>query len=358
MRRIGTLSSALGFIFLGVWMIINKSNPQLANQIFKWWPVLIIILGIEVLINFSTGEEDVKRARMNFLIIPVIIIFLSVNAFQGIFFDFTGFNGIGYSFDKLIRIGENFDLSNYKEIHSIKVLDAYGKNFQFETDSGLIRFYKATDNKIKIDAKVYVDREANRNTYDINETKDINGYSVSLKEDYIKRVSADIYIPDGYSIGIVTDSSSIKTNDNFPMTRYNIKTDSSNVELNGGKSLALNIDSGTIKAVDIKDVNIKGDSGTINISGNTENLDAKLDSGTFSLKNSVCRNVNVELNSGIINVTSRDKNVDINAELDSGICSIAGERRINSGLNKIIGTGAGKVRLKSDSGTITYSSQE
>jgi hypothetical protein len=358
MRRIGTISSAAGFIFLGIWMIISKSNPTLGEAIFKWWPLLIIVLGIEVLVNYSLEKPEEKRARLNLLIVPVIIIFLSVNTFQGISYYFNGFNGSGFSFDKLIRWGENFDLNNYKEIDTSKVLNPYGKNLQFEADSALINFIKATDNKIKVDAKVYVNKGDSRNSYNINESKGVDGYTISMKEDYIKRVVADIYIPDGYTIGITTDSSSIKTNDIFTNTNYNIRTDSGNVELTGGESLVLDINSGTMKLADIKDVRIKGDSGTISISGNTESLDARLDSGTFNLDNKLCKNVNVELDSGIIGIKTKDKNVAVNAELSSGICTVAGERRINSGINKILGTGEDKVRVKLDSGTIKFSSQE
>lgn len=358
MRRIGTISAAIGFIFLGVWMIISKSNPTLGESMFKWWPALIIILGIEVLVNYSMERPDVKRARVNLLIIPVIIIFLSVNTFQGVTNYFGDFSGTGFSFDNLIRWGENIDVRNYKEIDTTKVMDAFGKNFQFETDSGLIRFYKASDNKIKIVAKVYVNKGDERSTYNINEAKDALGYTILMKENYIKKVAADIYIPDGFIIGIVTASSSIKSSDNFPNSSYNIKTDSGNVELTGGQSLVLNIDSGTMKVVDIKAVSIKGDSGTISVSGNTDTLEAKLDSGTFNLDNSLCKNVNVELSSGIINVKTKDKNVNVSAQLDSGICTVNGDRRINSGVSKIVGNGEGKVRIKLNSGTIKYSSQE
>jgi hypothetical protein len=358
MRRIGTISSAAGFIFLGVWMIISRNNPDLGDAIFKWWPLLIIILGVEVLVNFSLEKPEGKRARLNLLIIPVIIIFLSVNAFQGISYYFSGVNGSGFSIDKIIRWGENFDLKNYKEIDTTKTFSAYGKSFQFEADSALITFIKATDNKIKVAAKIYVNRGEDRNSYNINASEGVDGYTISMKETYIKRVIVDIYIPDGYALGVTTDSASIKTKDSFSKASYNIKTDSGNLELMGGASLALDIDSGTIKLVDIKDIKIKGDSGTINVSGNTENLDAKFDSGTFNLNNILCKNINVELNSGIIGIKTKDKNVEVNTELDSGMCTVAGERRINSGINKTLGTGEDKVRVKLDSGTIKFSSQE
>lgn len=355
MRKIGTISAAAGFIFLGVWMIISKGNPQLGDEIFKWWPLIIIILGVEVLTSFKGDRENEKKTGMNGLIIPVIIIFLCVNGFQGVSYYFSG-NGL--SFDKLIRWGEGMNVTNYKEIQCAKILEPYGTKFAFNADNSLIKLMKSTDGKIKIDAKVYTNKNESRSSYEIKESKDAYGYTISMKEDYIKRVHADIYIPDGYTISIETDNSSIKTYDSFSKSNFDIKTNSSNIELSGGESLILNIDSGTMKVNNIKDVRIKGNSGTISISGDTQIIDTRLDSGTFNLNNTLCKNINVELNSGMINIKTKDKNVDVNAGLDSGICIIDGDKRINSGLNKTMGTGNGKVRIKLDSGTIKYSSQE
>jgi hypothetical protein len=358
MRRTGTISAAVGFIFLGVWMIISKSDSQLGEQIFKWWPLIIILLGAEVLLSFRGDGEYEKKPRFNGLIIFVIFIFLMINTLQGAFNYFTGFTGGNFSIDSLIRWGESFNTHNYKQIDSVKTLDEYGNKFVFDTDNGLVRFYKATDGKIKIDSKVYVEKGSSRNTYNIIESKVDNGYSVAMREDFIKRVDADIYIPDGYDIKVIAQNSSIKSSDVFERSKFDIRTNSGNIELNGGDSVIINIDSGTMKINNIKNVSIKGDSGTVSIGGDTETLDTVLDSGTFSLNNSICKSINVELNSGMINIKSKDKNVNVNAQLDSGICTVDNERRINSGISKILGTGTGKVIIKLDSGTIKFSSVE
>lgn len=358
MRRIGTISSAFGLIFLGVWMLIDQNNPGLAREIFKWWPILIVVLGIEVLVYYSSEKEFAKKPGFNFLIIPIIIIFICINVFQGIIGYIGGVDGSGFSFDKLIRYGMNFDSNNYKLIETTKVLPVDGKDFEFDADNGAIRFYKSQDRNIKVAARVYVDRGSDINAYNIKEIKNPNGCVIKMKEDYIKKVAADIYIPDGLNININTDSSTISTDGNFPLTSYTIKTNSSNVELSGGQQLILDIDSGNMDITDIKDVRIKGDSGKITVKGNTVNLDAKLDSGIITLENELCKNVNAELSSGIIKISTRDRNVNVNASIDSGICTVDGERRINAGVNKILGSGVNKVRIKMDSGTISFTSRE
>ena len=39
MKRIGTVTSAIGFIFIGIWMILRNVDKALAKQFFNWWPI-------------------------------------------------------------------------------------------------------------------------------------------------------------------------------------------------------------------------------------------------------------------------------------------------------------------------------
>jgi hypothetical protein len=357
MRRIGTISSAIGFIFLGVWMIIDRSNPVLGDAIIKWWPAIIIILGVEVLISFTREKTDTKKVGFNGLIIFVIIIFICVNAFNGVF-DFFSKNKNIFSVDKLIKIGTNIDSGNNKEISTTKTIKAFGTNFKFETHNAVIGIYKSEDKNIKIDAKVYVAKNSTLDKYNIAAEKEANGYSVIMEDDYIKGVRADIYIPDGYKVILKTDSSSIKGNDKFTSSSYEIESGSGTIDLDGGESLALNVDSGTMKIKDIKNIKVDGGSGTINISGNTQTVVANLGSGIFNLDNDICKNVELEMGSGMVNIKTKDKNANIDAELDSGICSVNSEKRINAGISKTIGSGIDKIKVDLGSGTIKISSQE
>ena len=88
MRRVGTLSSAIGLIFFGIWMILNQNYTSLANLLFKCWPVIFIIIGLEILFYFNSKDEK-KRVGFNPLIIFVILLFMFSNIFMGIKDNFT-----------------------------------------------------------------------------------------------------------------------------------------------------------------------------------------------------------------------------------------------------------------------------
>lgn len=356
MKKVGTVTTAGGLIYLGLWMIVMRNNQSLADEMVKWWPIIIIALGVEVLICYKRNLEE-KRLRLNLMIIPLIIVFLGVNVWNGSSYRLSGFNGNWFTFGKFNSL-ENINIGNYKEIDATKTLNSSGGDFAYKISNGTIRLYRSTDNKIKLITKVYVDSASPVKNYDINAVKTGEGFSVDMTENDIKKVDADLYVPDTGILSISTDSSNIRSSDSFAKLGYKIDTSSSNIDLNGGTQLVLNIDSGTMKVKDIKQVQIKGSSGTIRIAGAAENIDTSLDSGTISIDNDVCKNVQLDLNSGMVNLNTKDKNVNVNTSLDSGICTINGERRVNSGFNKTIGNGAGSVTIKLDSGTIKFSSQE
>lgn len=74
--RVGTLSLGILLITLGVVMLIGLLNGhQYVEQIVKWWPVILIILGFEILgyIYFSR-QEDPKVKYDVFSIFMIIII--------------------------------------------------------------------------------------------------------------------------------------------------------------------------------------------------------------------------------------------------------------------------------------------
>ena len=78
----GTVSFALGLIYYGVWLALRNINLQMANQIFRWWPIIFIILGIEILINSRNSIKTVKH-NFNMGVVFIIIIFIFTNIYNG-----------------------------------------------------------------------------------------------------------------------------------------------------------------------------------------------------------------------------------------------------------------------------------
>lgn len=352
MRRIGTISSAAGLMFLGIWMIISKTNPVLGAEVFKWWPAVIVVLGIEVLFQFSKREGE--RTRINVLIIPVLLVLLSVNIYNGVKI------GIG-DLLKNINLGNipdisigGLDINNYKIVKTSKTLQASGNLIYFSADNAKLNIKKSTDGNIKIDGDVYVDENSSISSYDIAEKKVGDGYTVQINDGFVKKVELDIYIPDGYGLKIEADNLDIKSDDKFVQSAINIKGGNCNIKLEGARSTQIDFDNGNINLVDINDIRITGDNSNINIDGEAENINIKSELGRVDVNNIICKNVDVEMNQGVVTFKTQDKNIGVNVELDQGVAEINDSKFVNAGSMGTFGTGAGKVKIVMDQGAVKF----
>lgn len=212
MRKAGTITSSVGLIFLGVWMIINKSNPQLGREIFKWWPAIFILLGVEILI-LSSKKSTEGKLQFNYIVIPVIIVFLITNAVQGFIYRFSGnvrYFGKNFNFDDFIKFAEKMDSDNYKVISSNKVLLGGKNKIYFSAENAKVIINKSVDKNIKIDAKIYVNKNESINDYSMDVKEAEDGYKVSIEEPFIRRVEAYIYLPDKMDVDLDCTNSDIK----------------------------------------------------------------------------------------------------------------------------------------------------
>jgi hypothetical protein len=352
MKRIGTISAAAGLIYLGVWMIISKVNPDLGAAVFKWWPIVIVILGVEVLVQFT--RKDGEKVGFNFLIVPVLIVMLIANVFNGVKLGFGNwFDNWHVSGGPNISIG-GLGFNNYKSINTSKILPGYGKVLYIHTNNASIDVNKSNSGDIRLEGKVYVDKNSFINKYDIVEKKDENGYTIDIMDNFINGAELDIYIPEGYDIKFLVDNLDLNSNEGTNKSNFILDADNVNVKLNGAQSILMNFGNGNINIDDVKDINLKGNNGNINVRGESENIDIKSDNGKIDINNKVCKIVNLDLNQGIASVRTDDDNVDVKIELRQGISGINNDKNINSGISKTFGQGAGKVQIKVNQGTANF----
>lgn len=353
MRRIGTISSAAGLIFLGVWMIISKTNPGLSEEVFKWWPLVIVVLGIEILFQFSKKEGE--STRINFLIIPVLLLLLSVNIYNGVK------SGIGnlvknIDFSNMPNINiSGFDINNYKVVKTSKTLQVSGKQLNFSADNVKLNIRKSTDGNIKIDGDVYVNNNSSMDSYEIKEKSQGGGYTIQINEEFVKKVELDVYIPDGYGLKIEGDNLDIRGNDKFIQSVIDIKGDNCNIDLDGAASSQIIFDNGNVNLKDINDIRMTGNNSNINIDGETENINIKSDLGKVDIENKICKDVNIDMDQGVVKVNTQDKNLGVNIELNQGVTEVNDSRFINAGSMKTFGTGAGKIKIIMNQGTVKFS---
>ena len=353
MKRVGTITSALGFIFLGVWLLIRNVNLSLADQMIKWWPVLIILFGLEIIFLFNNKKEG-ERIGFNFLIIPLILVFIFTNLYVNILKPIgKDFNIIEKGFD----ISENiFDLGDGKKIKVDKTLDKLGNKIEFVTDNSSLKIKKSTDDKIKLDIYVHVKNGSNINNYAIKEQKVSDGYKINIDESYVKGISGIIYIPDGYNIKFENDNMKLNTEDELLNSEVYISGDNGTFNFKGLKLLKMDMDNFNVNGNDIKSSIINGDNGNVSIKGDkVEQSIIKMDNGKVDIENKLCKNINVLLKRGTVNLKTIDHNIEANLNLNKGKVNLNGGGRVNSSIITTLGNGTGKVDIKVDTGTINVS---
>lgn len=356
MKRVGTITSALGFIFLGVWLLIRNVNLSLAEQLIKWWPILIVLFGLEIIFLFNNKKEG-ERIGFNFLIIPLIIAFiftnLYVNMLKPMVKDFNIFEN-GFSISESI-----FDLGDSKNIKVDKTLDRLGSKIEFITDNSDLKIRKSTDDKIKLDIYVHVKNGSNVNNYDIKEQKISDGYKININESYVKGVSGVIYIPDGYNIKLENDNMKLNTEDEFLNSEFYISGNNGTFNFKGLKLLNMDIDNFNINGSDIRSSIINGDNGSVDIKGNkVEESIIQIDNGKVNIENKLCKNIKVSLKRGTVNVKTIDRNIQADLNLNKGKVNLNGGSRVNSSIVTTLGNGAGKVDIKVDTGSINVSTSQ
>jgi hypothetical protein len=323
MKKIGSFSSALGFIFLGTWMIIKINNPLLAKEFIKWWPLIIVTLGLEIFTHIIKGTGN-ERLKLSGFFIPILIVFLIINTAND--FNIYSNNGIKVNLRNIFSKG-NFDISfngNSKSIDSLKTLEAFGDSLDLKCTNGDIKLEKSKDKNIYIEASIYVSNSNNIQKYDIPFLKTEHGYSVTIYDSFIKGIKATIFLPEGYNININGDNLQIKSTDSIVKSKVDINIDNGNVDLRG----------------------------------DIENSNIKLSNGNVYLKNKICKDISINLNNGIASVDTEDQNISLDTNLDWGRCEFNNEKKVNSGIKSSIGTGEGRVSVKLDNGTIKVYSKK
>lgn len=321
MRKIGTTTSAICFILLGIWIMIDSSNPDLGKKLIKFWPIIIILIGIEIL-YYTLIKKENGKIQISGLVFLIIIVFFFANIFTDIFNNIKQNNS---SFDLKTTFFDNiFTDKNLQSIDKKITLDPIGNNLNFETLNGKLNIEKATDNKITIDTELYIKQNSASKDYELNPITDSNGYTLKILDDDIDSIKATLYLPEGYDVSI---------------KGTNISVDSNN-------------------DVRLDALNINAANGKFDLQGDIPNSSLKLENGKIDLNNNLCKHIDVSMNNGSITLDSKDKNLSINTDINHGTCKINNEKRVNSGISKNIGTGEDIVKVKLDNGTIKINSGE
>ncbi|MCX7904329.1 MAG: hypothetical protein N2486_07435 [Caloramator sp.] len=354
MRSIGTISSAIGFIFLGVWMIIKRMDPNLGMTMLKFWPILFVVLGLE-LILFGIKKHQ-ERISLNPLIVFVILIYIAVNGFYSFSLNFSS----KVNFDSFQpKLFNSFDS---KAIDFESSLDSVENNVLIKADNLKVNIVEWGEKKIKIEGTVYFPKNSFYTKYEPTLESFDRWTRIEFFNNELKGVDLTVYVPKIVNLEVV--SNNLKFSSSADITKVKIDAKNADVNISKARILSLNGQNINLNAKDISNtVEVWGVNGNANIKGELKNLKLDILNGKISVKDDckredVVKNFDVSLNSGIVNLSTKEKDVNVELSLDNGICRLNGEARTNSGIKRILGSGKNKMSIKINSGVINFKSME
>mgnify|MGYP000141200690 CR=1 FL=1 len=384
-KKIGTITLAIGLITAGSVMFAQNFTDLPIKDVYKYWPLLLIGLGLEIVIYMSIYGRNDENVR--FSIDGLCIVFIILAAI------FANSSFIGFRHINIRGIGDIPFIGNLNyrgKIEEKITKDGISKDYDIKelklTNSfGDIEIRKGNSNEIRLEANVtvqYNDENKARNyikdAIRIEEGQITNIYidkiSSNRSRDYEKAmVDFIVYIPEGITVDIQNSFGDI------------------DVE-SAGKTTVKN-SHGDIKLVDCsKDVEVENSFGRIEMENIGGNIDASSSNGDIRIEdvagsidtetsfgniriNNVKGNVVAESRNGNVKIAGVEGNVDVetsfgNVEIDeesaengrvyaeTSFGSIKGFKDDvrDSGQKKYLetklGNGSKEIRLKTSNGSI------
>lgn len=111
--RVGTISMGVSLLFLGVVLLLSQfAGLSLSHIMISWWPVILVVLGIEILVYLFLSRQEKPFIKYDFL----SIIFVGIIGTVGIGFSILSATGLLHSVeDVLSREQKTFDLPAFSQ---------------------------------------------------------------------------------------------------------------------------------------------------------------------------------------------------------------------------------------------------
>lgn len=352
MRKIGTISLSLGCIYYGVWLALKNINPKLAEEIFKWWPMIFVILGVEILLNARINSGTMKN-NFNIGIIFIILIFLCTNVYYGTHeFIEDGISNLNNG-----RLQINYD-GNTRSIDSEKIISGNNKKFKFTTNNGVLNIKKSTDNNIRLQLEVKVSDDYKDNKYVIHDENEEGTDSVNIDDNYVKDVHGTIYVPDGIYTNLVVNNCDITTDDNLSNNTLDINSKNSKFNIQNLAAVNIETDNSDVDIKDVNSVKIEGKNIKNDLSGNIENVDIDMNNGSTDINNNNFNSIKIKADNSLVKIDTNETNIGASLTCSLGNIKFNDEKINNGTLTKSIGTGKNNMDVDIKLGSIKVNSQE
>ncbi|MEH7073035.1 hypothetical protein [Neobacillus drentensis] len=133
--RVGTFSMGASLVFLGLFLFFSKFlGLDLVQVMTAWWPLLLVVLGMEILVYLFLSGQEKPMLKYDFL----SIFFVGVIGTAGIAFAILSTTGImGKVEDVMAREERSFELPafSYKMDDSIKRVVVRTVGYQMTVES-------------------------------------------------------------------------------------------------------------------------------------------------------------------------------------------------------------------------------
>lgn len=132
--RVGTFSMGGSLVLLGLFLFLSRFlGLNLANVMTAWWPILLIVLGVEILVYLVLSRSDRQVLKYDFM----SIFFVGFLGMVGIVFALLSASGIINKVDEVMaRENRSFDLPafSYQTDQHVKrvVVKTAGYDLSFE----------------------------------------------------------------------------------------------------------------------------------------------------------------------------------------------------------------------------------
>ncbi len=295
-RKAGPVTLALGMILFGIILLIsNFSGTGIFAVTLKYWPLLLIGLGIEFFIrSYLNSKKEDSETRFHFPTL-IIILFIAFGGFAG-----QQVTGILQNQDLNEAITEAVAGTKYSYKHEYKsnpITAAPGTKIRIDDLGGQVDLVPGEGDQIYVEAEITgwgPTREDARSRAE--------EFSVNISEGGVINISSppDIYMGD-YK--------------RTPFVKYR-------VVIPPKVKLAVSGGSGGIRADNLEaDIEINMEHGELSLAGITGDVSVNGAYGRITVKD-ITGNLNVSSNSGDINVS--DVSGDMRIVMENGRIEVAG----------------------------------
>jgi hypothetical protein len=298
--RVGTFSMGASLVFLGLFLFLSRFlGFDLVHVMSAWWPILLIVLGIEILLYLFFSRQEKPILKYDF----VSIIFVGLLGMVGILFATLSATGIMEKVEEVVAWEEvSLELPDfsYKMDDSIKRVVLRTVDYQTtieateEKEVSMFGTYRTqTSKKEKLlasaDDYVYANQKGDTLYINVKTLPNESGPFYSHRE-----VASTILIPKGVELEVISSGADIILNPRDLVNHWSI---------NGASALDVKVAENsdlTIAAVGVGEVNGKDGAWKVTEKGDqNEGIErnAVYQSGEGKYRINITNTYNVSLNS-------------------------------------------------------------